>query len=118
VCRLQDKLNDIKLTLLNDDYAPLHLKVGMIVSVRNKDRDIPLQGTIAYIGQPAFASRYWVGLVLSESLGKNDGSVQSTQYFKCSPKHGLFEMENIDYTSLITEWEVGKGLQRQEQRES
>jgi hypothetical protein len=62
----------------------------MIVSVRNKDRDIPLQGTIAYIGQPAFASGYWVGLVLSESLGKNDGSVQNTQYFKCSPKHGLF----------------------------
>uniref|UniRef100_A0A158P6T7 CAP-Gly domain-containing protein n=1 Tax=Angiostrongylus cantonensis TaxID=6313 RepID=A0A158P6T7_ANGCA len=47
-------------------------------------------GTVAYVGPVRFAPGEWIGLILDEPLGKNDGSVQGHRYFCCKPEHGLF----------------------------
>ncbi|VDO85803.1 unnamed protein product [Heligmosomoides polygyrus] len=47
-------------------------------------------GTVAYVGPTKFAPGEWIGLVLDEPFGKNDGSVQGYRYFSCNPDHGLF----------------------------
>ncbi|XP_044259661.1 dynactin subunit 1 isoform X3 [Tribolium madens] len=62
------------------------LKVGQKVKVTGKD----VQGVIAFIGPTSFASDTWIGLKLDEPKGKNNGSVQGVEYFKCEDKHGLF----------------------------
>ncbi len=60
----------------------------MTALVTTKDPEV--RGVVQYVGQTTFASGYWVGLRLDSPSGKNDGSVQGTQYFECPPLHGLF----------------------------
>ena len=45
---------------------------------------------IQYIGNPQFAPGDWLGVVLDDATGKNDGSVQGKRYFECRPGHGMF----------------------------
>lgn len=47
-------------------------------------------GTIGYIGETAFDSGIWVGIILDTPTGKNDGSVDGVNYFVCKPKYGIF----------------------------
>ncbi|CAG9533784.1 unnamed protein product [Cercopithifilaria johnstoni] len=47
-------------------------------------------GNIVYIGPARFAPGEWIGIVLDQPLGKNDGSVDGHRYFSCEPNHGLF----------------------------
>lgn len=47
-------------------------------------------GTLRYCGPAQFATGQWAGIEMDEADGKNDGSVGGIQYFKCSPKHGIF----------------------------
>ena len=47
-------------------------------------------GFIAYLGETQFAPGEWAGIVLDESIGKNDGSVAGVRYFQCEPKRGVF----------------------------
>ncbi|GAB6019467.1 CAP-GLY domain-containing linker protein 1 [Chamberlinius hualienensis] len=47
-------------------------------------------GYIQYIGETKFAPGEWAGVVLDESIGKNDGSVAGVKYFQCEPKRGVF----------------------------
>lgn len=72
----------------SSDISPSHIKIGMLAVVIGKDPEV--KGTVQYVGQTTFASGYWVGLKLETPTGKNDGSVQGTQYFECPPLHGLF----------------------------
>ncbi len=60
------------------------VKVGQKVHIRERKVD----GEIAYIGATDFAPGKWVGIILTEPKGKNDGSVQGKSYFKCTDKHG------------------------------
>ncbi|XP_071947128.1 dynactin subunit 1-like isoform X2 [Antedon mediterranea] len=62
------------------------VKIGMKVEVKEKG----LVGKIAFIGVTSFASGKWIGVVLSEPKGKNNGVVSGKKYFSCSANHGLF----------------------------
>lgn len=48
------------------------------------------RGTVAYIGATLFATGKWVGVILNEAKGKNDGTVQGKRYFTCEENHGIF----------------------------
>ncbi|XP_071996071.1 CAP-Gly domain-containing linker protein 4 isoform X2 [Engystomops pustulosus] len=47
-------------------------------------------GTLKFCGTTQFATGQWAGIEMDEADGKNNGSVGGVQYFKCSPKHGIF----------------------------
>ncbi|KAJ4949658.1 hypothetical protein JOQ06_021167 [Pogonophryne albipinna] len=61
-------------------------KIGSTVEVTGKGQ----RGTVAYIGATLFASGKWVGVILDEAKGKNDGTVQGKRYFTCEENHGIF----------------------------
>ncbi|XP_023289847.1 dynactin subunit 1 isoform X2 [Orussus abietinus] len=61
-------------------------KVGQRVEVNGKD----CCGHIAYIGNPTFASGKWIGVILDEPKGKNNGTIKGHSYFKCQENHGMF----------------------------
>ncbi|XP_015433169.1 PREDICTED: dynactin subunit 1 isoform X1 [Dufourea novaeangliae] len=61
-------------------------KIGQRVEVPGKD----CQGVIAYIGHPGFASGKWIGVILDEPKGKNNGTIKGQSYFKCTENHGMF----------------------------
>ncbi|XP_053198983.1 dynactin subunit 1-like isoform X2 [Scomber japonicus] len=61
-------------------------KIGSVVEVTGKGQ----RGTVAYIGATLFASGKWVGVILDEAKGKNDGTVQGKRYFTCEDNHGIF----------------------------
>ncbi|KAE8628740.1 hypothetical protein XENTR_v10000196 [Xenopus tropicalis] len=62
------------------------LKVGSRVEVIGKG----YRGTVAYVGATLFATGKWVGVILDDSKGKNDGTVQGRRYFTCEENHGIF----------------------------
>ncbi|XP_034942305.1 dynactin subunit 1-like isoform X2 [Chelonus insularis] len=61
-------------------------KVGARVEITGKD----CLGYIAYIGHPTFASGKWIGVILDEPKGKNNGTIKGQTYFKCAENHGMF----------------------------
>ncbi|XP_027691954.1 dynactin subunit 1 isoform X2 [Vombatus ursinus] len=62
------------------------LRVGSRVEVIGKGH----RGTVAYVGATLFATGKWVGVILDEARGKNDGTVQGRKYFTCEEGHGIF----------------------------
>lgn len=61
-------------------------EMGQRVEVSGKG----IQGIIAYIGVTKFAQGQWIGLILDEPKGKNNGSVQGEVYFQCEENRGMF----------------------------
>lgn len=47
-------------------------------------------GTIKFIGETKFAPGKWIGVQLTSSDGKNDGSVAGVRYFSCPNNFGVF----------------------------
>lgn len=47
-------------------------------------------GKVVFCGQTKFAEGDWVGVVLDNPTGKNNGTVQGVQYFQCEPNFGVF----------------------------
>ncbi|CAL8297808.1 unnamed protein product [Arctogadus glacialis] len=71
---------------MSSDGGGRPARVGSVVEVIGKGQ----RGTVAYIGTTLFASGKWVGVILDEAKGKNDGTVQSKRYFTCTENHGIF----------------------------
>ncbi|XP_061402443.1 dynactin subunit 1-like [Musca vetustissima] len=63
-----------------------NFKVGQTVEIVGKH----LEGRIAYIGVTNFAPGRWIGVVLNEARGKNNGQVRGISYFKCDRNYGIF----------------------------
>ncbi|CAL8318295.1 unnamed protein product [Lota lota] len=47
-------------------------------------------GYVQFIGGTQFAPGQWAGIVLEETIGKNDGSVAGVRYFQCEDGRGIF----------------------------
>lgn len=62
------------------------IKVGTRVEVIGKG----VFGKVAYIGTTLFSTGKWVGVVLDEAKGKNNGTVQGKTYFQSPENHGIF----------------------------
>ncbi|XP_056616917.1 dynactin subunit 1 isoform X2 [Triplophysa dalaica] len=71
---------------MSSDGGRRPVKVGSLVEVIGKGH----RGIVAYIGNTLFASGKWVGVILEEPKGKNDGTVQGKRYFTCQENHGIF----------------------------
>uniref|UniRef100_A0A8C1Q222 Dynactin subunit 1 n=1 Tax=Cyprinus carpio TaxID=7962 RepID=A0A8C1Q222_CYPCA len=71
---------------MSSDGGGRPVKVGSLVEVIGKGH----RGTVAYIGNTLFASGKWVGVILEEPKGKNDGTVQGKRYFTCQENRGIF----------------------------
>uniref|UniRef100_A0A672Q2M5 Kinesin family member 13B n=1 Tax=Sinocyclocheilus grahami TaxID=75366 RepID=A0A672Q2M5_SINGR len=76
-----------KLEITFEDVEPKELawlKVGgRVTAGSNKS------GTVRYIGPTHFSEGIWVGVELDTPSGKNDGSVEGHQYFRCNPGYGV-----------------------------
>ena len=48
------------------------------------------RGVVRFVGSTSFQVGKWIGIELDEANGKNNGSVQGTQYFTCEEGHGVF----------------------------
>jgi dynactin 1 len=48
------------------------------------------RGTCKFVGNTSFAPGRWIGIELFEPAGKNDGTVQGVEYFRCKPNYGVF----------------------------
>ncbi|CBY31217.1 unnamed protein product [Oikopleura dioica] len=68
------------------------VEVGQRVSIPSKDVG---NGTVAFVGETAFAKGVWIGIVLDEQKGKNNGTIQETTYFTCEEKYGMFVREQL-----------------------
>lgn len=53
------------------------LQIGQRVEVTGKN----VQGEVAYVGSTMFASGKWIGIILDEPKGKNNGTIQGKAYF-------------------------------------
>ncbi|KAL3319105.1 CAP-GLY domain-containing linker protein 1 [Cichlidogyrus casuarinus] len=74
--------------------------IGSRVRVNKDDSKV---GIVAFIGKTTFAPGEWIGINLDSPLGKNDGSVQGTQYFQADPNHGLFaRIANVELLQIAT----------------
>jgi dynactin complex subunit len=60
------------------DMAEKSLRLNQRVEVTGKD----VRGIVAYVGTTMFASGKWIGVVLDEPKGKNNGTVQGKSYFQ------------------------------------
>eukprot|EP00928_Gymnodinium_smaydae_P009943 TRINITY_DN13728_c0_g4_i2.p1 TRINITY_DN13728_c0_g4~~TRINITY_DN13728_c0_g4_i2.p1 ORF type:complete len:727 (-),score=122.23 TRINITY_DN13728_c0_g4_i2:159-2267(-) len=67
-----------------EELPPLGLRVSF--SVAGEEHS----GVVRFAGACDFAAGSWVGVELSEPVGKNDGAVKGVRYFECPPKHGIF----------------------------
>ncbi len=55
------------------------------------------EGIARYIGPLHFTDGEWIGLELSEPLGKNNGTVRGETYFVCQENHGIFYKASTDF---------------------
>ena len=52
------------------------------------------KGIVLFVGETKFAKGTWIGVVLEDATGKNDGSIGGVRYFTCPALHGVFVKED------------------------
>ncbi|CAH8821841.1 unnamed protein product [Trichobilharzia szidati] len=62
------------------------VKVGCRVKIASRS----VLGTVAFVGITQFSPGKWVGIILDEPKGKNNGTVQGKRYFTCEENFGIF----------------------------
>lgn len=62
----------------------VELRTGMTVML-----DKTKEAKIKFIGETDFAPGLWIGLSFTKPIGKNNGTVQGREYFRCKPNHGV-----------------------------
>lgn len=66
--------------------AEKSIKIGQKVEITGKN----LRGRVAYVGMTNFAVGKWVGIILEEAKGKNNGTLKGQTYFTCQENFGMF----------------------------
>jgi dynactin 1 len=69
------------------DMAEKSLRLNQRVEVTGKD----VRGIVAYVGSTMFASGKWIGVILDDPKGKNNGTVQGKSYFQVNIYSYLFQ---------------------------
>ncbi|KAI8638272.1 CAP Gly-rich domain-containing protein [Parasitella parasitica] len=72
------------------ENAANQIKIGDRCEVLGDDNIAQRRGTVKFVGETEFQPGWWVGIQYDEPVGKNNGSVQGKEYFKCPPKYGGF----------------------------
>lgn len=52
------------------------------------------KGIVQFVGETRFANGTWIGVVLDDATGKNDGSIGGVRYFMCPRLRGVFVRED------------------------
>lgn len=79
------------LTDADDDDAASDVSTENFSTGENVLLDSKTRAQVAYFGPVHFShDDDWVGIVFEEPIGKHNGTVAGTQYFKCDSMHGLF----------------------------
>uniref|UniRef100_A0A3B3XSD4 CAP-Gly domain-containing protein n=1 Tax=Poecilia mexicana TaxID=48701 RepID=A0A3B3XSD4_9TELE len=66
-------------------------------------------GYVQFVGGTQFAPGLWAGIVLDESIGKNDGSVAGVRYFQCEDGRGIFTRSSKLSRTPLPEKEANGG---------
>ncbi|XP_023194093.1 CAP-Gly domain-containing linker protein 1-like isoform X2 [Xiphophorus maculatus] len=66
-------------------------------------------GYVQFVGGTQFAPGQWAGIVLDESIGKNDGSVAGVRYFQCENGRGIFTRSSKLSRTPLPEKEANGG---------
>ena len=70
-----------------------------------------LPAMVKFVGHTSFSHGVWIGCELTNAtdLGKNSGNVKGVQYFKCSPKKGLFVRVESRHLTIDERGALGDG---------
>lgn len=97
----------IALGELDDDDAASDVSTENFNSGERVLLDGKNKAQVAYYGPVHFShDDDWVGLVFEEPVGKHNGTVAGTEYFKCDSMHGLFvrshRLQRTDSSGHVT----------------